>query len=396
MKRSLSLLGACLQASFAGGTGGALAAVVVELTDHIQEKFWGSAVLLGLPSDTPLALACLIGGLAGLVLALLQRQQPGSGLPELHETIAELRSAQGLQQQHCARQLIGGVVALAAGGTLGPEALMTRLVAVASRGLWRGRDRTLTAAAMAGSLGLFHSPLVGAAALAGPRWQLLWRWLPGSVGGVVGFLIFNGLSTLGGGLRGVPYNWPQTIQQGWINLLTALIAGVLGSYCGGMLLRWRAWLQRLALPSRIWWLPVVTGVLLGGCVWALPLVPFSGEQQLQPLVMGDWALPAWLLLVSGLIKLAMVGWCLETGWRGGQFFPVILASCALGMGLHQALPELGSLESWCAGMVGGSLSSLLGAPLLGLVLGLTLLQGHGAGALLVGLLIGQLSWPWRR
>jgi hypothetical protein len=40
--------------------------------------------------------------------------------------------------------------------------------------------------------------------------------------------------------------------------------------------------------------------------------------------------------------------------------------------------------------VGGSLSVLLGSPLLALLLGLTLLQGHGAGALVIGLLVGQM------
>ena len=97
-----------------------------------------------------------------------------------------------------------------------------------------------------------------------------------------------------------------------------------------------------------------------------------------------------MLLLSALFKLLLVGLCLETGWKGGQFFPVILASSALGMGLHECLPFLGGLQSWSSGVVGGSLSVLLNSPLLGLVLGLTLLQGHGAGALAIGLLVGQL------
>ena len=42
---------------------------------------------------------------------------------------------------------------------------------------------------------------------------------------------------------------------------------------------------------------------------------------------------------------------------------------------------------WTGAVVGGSLAS---------VLGITLLQGHGAGALLIGLLIGQRPWAWKR
>ena len=40
--------------------------------------------------------------------------------------------------------------------------------------------------------------------------------------------------------------------------------------------------------------------------------------------------------------------------------------------------------------MGGCLAVLLNAPLLGLVLGLTLLQGHGAAALVIGLLVGLI------
>ena len=120
------------------------------------------------------------------------------------------------------------------------------------------------------------------------------------------------------------------------------------------------------------------------------MAAFSGENQLKPLVLGDWSLSTAILMLSAIAKLLMVGLCLETGWRGGQFFPVILASSALGMGLHQWIPWIGGLDSWSAGVVGGSLSVLLSSPLLGLVLGLSLLQGHGAVALAIGLLVGQL------
>ena len=137
-------------------------------------------------------------------------------------------------------------------------------------------------------------------------------------------------------------------------------------------------------------MPTVSGLLVGLCLWGLPLAGFSGENQLKPVVLGEWSLSTGILVLSAIAKLLMVGLCLETGWRGGQFFPVILASSAMGMGLHQWIPWLGGLESWSAGVVGGSLSVLLSSPLLGLILGLTLLQGHGAGALVIGLLVGLM------
>ena len=86
----------------------------------------------------------------------------------------------------------------------------------------------------------------------------------------------------------------------------------------------------------------------------------------------------------------MLGLCLETGWRGGVFFPLFLVACALGMGLHLLLPDLGSLGSWCGALTGALYRSVLPAPLAVLVLGVALLQGHGTAGLLVGLGMAHL------
>ena len=385
-----TLLRGSLRALLAGAAGGALAAVVVKVVLSLQEWVWGSAVLEGLPSERSLRWCLLWCSGIGLAISLLQRHRPSSALPELAQTLTELRRPDGLQTSEGSRQLLGGGLALIGGGTLGPEALMTRLIAVASHRVWRGTDRDLVAAAMAGTLGLFHSPLVGGAALAGKRWQLLWSWLPGTLGGVAGFVVFRGLSDLGGGLRGVPYDWPVDQEQWFGALVAAVLAGLVGCCIGVLLGHWRHWLRSLSLQERFWFTPVLTGLILGFSLWALPLSVFSGENQLKPLVLGAWSLSTGVLLLSALFKLLLVGLCLETGWKGGQFFPVILASSALGMGLHECLPCLGGLQSWSSGVVGGSLSVLLNSPVLGLMLGLTLLQGHGAGALVIGLLVGQL------
>ena len=378
------------RALLAGAAGGGLAALVVSGMLMIQQWIWGASVEQGLPSDRSLLWCLAWSGMVGVALSLLQRRRAGSALPEMPETLAELRAPGGLNTQHGLRQVIGGVLALAGGGTLGPEALMTRLVAVASHAVWKGADRELVAAAMAGSLGLFRSPLIGGAALAGRQWQLVWRWLPGTIGGVAGFVIFNGLSDLGGGMRGVPYAWPSDPTQRLNALVAAILAGLVGWLAGQLIKRWRHWLQQWRLLERFWWIPIGTGLLVGLCLWGVPLAAFSGENQLKPLVLNQWALDTNILMLSALVKLLMVGLCLETGWRGGQFFPVILASSALGMGLHQWLPWIGTLDTWSAGVVGGCLAVLLSSPLLGLILGLTLLQGHGAGALVIGLLVGLI------
>ena len=156
--RPRSLLWWSLRALLAGAAGGAMAAVVVSLALTLQQWIWGASVLQGLPGERPLVWCLLWAGGIGLLLSLLQRQRQARGLPEMKETLAQLRAPEGLNTKNGFTQLLGGILALTGGGTLGPEALMTRLVAVGSHHVWKGADRNLVAAAMAGSLGLFHSP----------------------------------------------------------------------------------------------------------------------------------------------------------------------------------------------------------------------------------------------
>ncbi|QEY31965.1 chloride channel protein [Synechococcus sp. RSCCF101] len=393
----LALLTALALAVLVGAAGGSLAAFSLRGLDALLGLVWGKGVLAGAPSSRTLLAALAITLPVGLGLAVLRRTggAPGAAsaspalLPELPDTLRELRGSAGLSSAGWWRQLLSGALALLGGAPIGPEALLTRLVALISHGLWRGRDQALPAAAVAGSLGIFQAPLLGGAVLAGRRWSLLWRWLPGTLAGLAGFVTAGGGRALGG-LAGVPYQWPDGGQQGLAALSVSVVAGLLGLLLGRVALAWRGLLRRCLRDDPPLWLTPATGLLLAFSGWCLPLAVFSGEQQLRPLLL-DAPTGAPLLLLSGLAKLLLAALCLETGWRGGLFFPAILASACVGLGAHGLLPWWGEPQSWVAGVTGGTLSALLGAPVVALVLGLALLEGHAAGALLIGVLIGQLS-----
>ena len=389
----ISLAATSLQAALAGGLGGSVAALLMLGLDGLQGWVWGEAVSRGLPNQRPLLWCLVIPALTGLLLSRLVWQGQRTLLPEFAETLAALRRSEPAAEdlRSGSRGILGGLLALGAGASLGPEALITHVVTRVSRRLWRAQDQRVTAAALSGSLALFQTPLVGPSVLLGQRSQLLWRWLPGTLAAVVGFCCFQGLQALGQGLEGVPYALPVSGAGAPAALLSALLGGLLGSGFGLVLRLWRGWLHRL-LERRPWpWAPLGTGLVLGLTLWALPLAAFSGELQIRPLVLGEWQLSPGLLILSGAVKLLLVGLCLETGWRGGQIFPVILGSGAIGLGLHALLPQLGTAAMWGGSVVGGCLGLLLPSPLVALVLGLALLRGHGAMALLVGVLISQLA-----
>ncbi|MFM8968206.1 MAG: chloride channel protein [Vulcanococcus sp.] len=373
--------------------GGALAALLLLGIELLQRRIWGEAIGEGLAPQRSLAWCLAIPSGIGLLLSLIGAQRCARRLPELGDTLKALRHQP--PRGGALRQALAGGLALVGGASIGPEALVSHAVVHLSRWIWRGRDQPVSAAALAGSLGFFGTPLAGPIVLAARNTPLLWRWLPGTLAGITGFIAFQGLRGLSGGLQGVPWGTPLLDQAPLPALLPALLAalagGAVGRGCAQALLSWRRWLRTRSVSRWHALTPVLTGGLIGLASWALPLAAFSGEQQLKPLLLERFDLPAALLVLAGVLKLLLAGLCLETGWRGGLIFPVLTGSAAIGLGLHQLLPGVGDAGLWCGSVVGGSLGTLLPSPLLALVLGLALLRGHGAEALLLGLLISQVT-----
>lgn len=369
--------------------GGALAALLLLGIELLQRRIWGEAIGEGLAPQRSLAWCLAIPSGIGLLLSLIGAQRCAGRLPELGDTLKALRHQP--PRGGALRQALAGGLALVGGASIGPEALVSHAVVHLSRWIWRGRDQPVSAAALAGSLGFFGTPLAGPIVLAARNTPLLWRWLPGTLAGITGFIAFQGLRGLSGGLQGVPWGTPLLDQAPLPALLAALAGGAVGRGCAQALLSWRRWLRARSVSRWHALTPVLTGGLIGLASWALPLAAFSGEQQLKPLLLERFDLPAALLVLAGVLKLLLAGLCLETGWRGGLIFPVLTGSAAIGLGLHQLLPGVGDAGLWCGSVVGASLGTLLPSPLLALVLGLALLRGHGAEALLLGLLISQVT-----
>ena len=184
-----------------GTLSGAGVAVVMGLIGGLSQRLWGDPVLEGLDRSLPLGWSLLICGGSGLILSLLHRPGPTTLLPELRDTLSDLRDPDQAPKRDEARGLLGAALAQVGGGCIGPEALMSRMAALVSQRIWRGRDQKLQEATVAGSLAFFGAPLLGGAVVGEvthPKNRMqafLDRWLPGSLGGVAGFAAFNGIGT---------------------------------------------------------------------------------------------------------------------------------------------------------------------------------------------------------
>ncbi len=384
----LNLLPLSLRAVFIGAMGGSGAALLMLSIQALQRWIWGAAMGSGQAIDRPWFWCLAVPISIGALLALFGAQTAPGRLPEFGDTLAGLHQPPDAGTGCCGRlrQALAGGLALLGGATIGPEALVTHSVAGLSRWIWRGRDQAVARAVLAGRSGFIGLPRLGPIALTGWPAALLWRWLPASSAGIAAFYACQGLRAFGldGAGPGISDLWPR---QPLPALLIAIVGAAIGCACGHGLQRWRRWLQsRRGLgSSRL--APVATGLVLGLAMQALPLSVFSGESQLQPLLLGSLPLRAPLLLLSGLAKLLLAGLCLETGWRGGLIFPAVAGCAAIGIGLDQLHPGLAEAGIWCGSVVGGSLAVLMPTPRVALVLGLLLLHGQGAAALVVGVMI---------
>ncbi len=83
---------------------------------------------------------------------------------------------------------------------------------------------------------------------------------------------------------------------------------------------------------------LLTGAVLGVTGVFVPLLLFSGEGQLPTLVAQANSISPVVLIIFAVAKLLLAALCLQTGWRGGNIFPLVFASFSLGFGLSALLP----------------------------------------------------------
>ena len=74
----------------------------------------------------------------------------------------------------------------------------------------------------------------------------------------------------------------------------------------------------------------VGGLLLGVAGTFLPLTMFSGEHQIGEVMEGMKDIGAVMLIVVAVTKLLLTNICIESGLKGGHFFPVIFCGVCIG------------------------------------------------------------------
>ena len=347
-------------------------------------------------------IVCLLGGLA----IGLYDKHVGFAPEDLNVVMAKVKSSGRYEYDHLGKRSLAALLPLLFGASVGPEAGLTGVIAglctwVGDRMRRFGADfRSMTVVgAQAALTALFTAPLYGfAAPLAGtaggkqagevnitlPKTQKTIVYLC-AIAGALG--AFVGLGDLLGSQGGVPHF--GTADVGRYELAWLVPLALIGSLCGCL---FRASdLATAALSARIGAHPVakamVAGLILALCGMFLPYTMFAGEAQASMLMTQYVALPAAVLVATGFVKAAVAPLCINLGWHGGHFFPVIFSGISLGYGLALLT---GADPVFCVACCTSSvMGAVMGQPIMAALLLIMCFPLKGVVAMLVCAVIGS-------
>lgn len=109
----------------------------------------------------------------------------------------------------------------------------------------------------------------------------------------------------------------------------------------------------------------LAGLILGGISYVLPVIRFSGEEQMGILIDNYNAYLPLAMIGIAFLKIIMTNMCISLGLKGGHFFPLIFAAVCLGFGVSLMIfPQEVSHATYAAAIVAaGTLGVSLKKPL---------------------------------
>ena len=97
---------------------------------------------------------------------------------------------------------------------------------------------------------------------------------------------------------------------------------------------------------------LAAGAILGLIGSLLPIIQFSGEEAMADLIAG-WQVHAPLALIGiSILKVIMTNMCIQSGLKGGHFFPLIFAAVCFGYGISlMVFPDDATHAAFAAAVV---------------------------------------------
>ncbi len=291
---------------------------------------------------------------------------------ELETVMGKVKAEKTFDYSNMAILLLAALFPLLLGSSIGPEAGLTGVIV----GLcyWVGDNlsfarqnaKEYSQVGAAVTLGvLFRSPLFGVFAVEEENQDKEIIKLPGTMklflyglaaaAGMGCYMLLSGL--FGAGLSAMP-SFPE-MQPDMFDYLMLAVYILLGCVLAKFY-----FITHTVTEKALGKFPAIVretagGLCLGIMGMAAPILMFSGEEAMGELI-GDYSryLPLALLAVA-FLKVLLTNICIQSGLKGGHFFPIIFAGVCLGYAAAMLVfPDAGSHGTFAAAAV---TAALLGA-----------------------------------
>ena len=276
-------------------------------------------------------------GLPGGLLVGLSHHFLGDHPKLLDETIAEFQETKRIAYKYLPQGMITAAVPLFFGASLGPEAALVDLTG--GLGTWAS-DQLKRAGQRLGLL---------AKAPDAAEWSRPQAWALIAGAAITGLLA---LVLVVSDLFGAGFLDTASYQAQWLDLAYAILPGLVGTIAGLLFLEFLTLSEHLtqALDDKPIWRSLPGGLVLGILAMIFPLVRFSGQHEMQVLRDGFVQMGFWSLLLLGASKLFLTAFLIKTGWKGGQFLPIMFSSVAVGLAVGLVFPAIPPAVAMVAAM----------------------------------------------
>lgn len=296
--------------------------------------------------DFPLytILVCAVGGL----LIGLWKKKFGDYPEELGTVLGKVKKTGRYPYNNIFSTIISALLPLISGASIGPEAGLTGVIA----GLcsWVGDKlklyfkevKELTQIGMSATLGsIFHSPLFGFIEpiesdkdVVLPKTSKIVLYFTAILSSFGVFLL---LGKLFGGRAGLESLVTDKVDL-W-QYLYAIPLATIGILAGYLYFLFKKLTFSLEQKFKKYTIirGAVGGLLLGISGTILPLTMFSGEHQMGVVISEAETIGAVMLIVIAVVKLLLTNICIDSGLKGGHFFPIIFCGISIGCAMSLIL-----------------------------------------------------------
>lgn len=277
----------------------------------------------------------------------LFRKKYGDYPEELNVVLGKVRNEKQYEYKKMFTMLLAALFPLLIGSSVGPEAGLTGIIV----GLcyWVGDNiksahkdaKKYSEIGMAVTLGvLFHSPLFGIFAVEEqddedeiPQLTKTFKIFLYGISIAAATACYMLLSRLfGKGMEGFPsFEWTNDLEiKDYFMMSVYILAGcILAVFYEVTHKGCHKVAEKIPPILR----EAIAGLCLGLTGSVVPMILFSGEEQMGELMTEYVQYLPWMLIGVAFLKILITNICIQLGLKGGHFFPVIFAGVCLGYAL---------------------------------------------------------------